>query len=76
MQHRSPLMTAHAGGRRLSDEQADAQWLAAWAAIASGCEDALKTLHRLHPRRGELMALARDARSAAGLPAEPQLRSA
>lgn len=66
-------LTAHDGGRSLSDEQLDSEWRDAWAGIADACERGLRGLHRLHPRRDDLLALARDARLAAGLPGEPHL---
>lgn len=74
MQH--PILTGHDGGRTLTEVDAGTQWESAWREIASACERSLKSLHPLHPRRGELLALSRDARLAAGLPGEPQLRTA
>ena len=52
----------------LSEAQADRQWLDAWAKIAAGCEAGLNELHPQHPRRGELLRIAVDARLAAELP--------
>ena len=56
--------------------RAEAEWLAAWRHIADACAAGLTELHCQHPRREELLALTRDARLAAGLPAEPHLRTA
>lgn len=74
MQH--PILMGHDGGAQLSEAEADAEWLAAWAGIAEACDVGLMRLHRLHPRRDELMALAQDARAAAQLPDAPRLRTA
>ena len=69
-----PILKALDGGRGLSADQADREWRAAWEEIATACDRGLMTLHPMHPRRPDLLSLARDARCAARLPAEPRLR--
>lgn len=76
MQHQPPIVRGHIGGRQLSEEQAEIEWCAAWEGIAAACECGLKGLHSQHPRRNEMLALMRDARSAARLPDESRLQSA
>lgn len=56
------------GALALSDEEAEEQWLAAWADIARACEGALRRLDARHPRRPDLVALTVDAREAADFP--------
>lgn len=76
MQHQSYLLTPLDGGAALSESDAERQWSAAWGLIARACEEGLTDLHPLHPRRTELLALTKDARRCARLPAELSLRSA
>jgi len=64
-------LTGLDGGKSLSDEQANREWIAAWSAIAEACDRGLAGLHPLHPRRHEMAKLVADARQAAR---EPVLR--
>lgn len=74
MQH--PLMTGIDGGGSLTAGQADAEWQQAWQVIAAACEDGLRHLHPMHPRRDDLLALTRDARACAQLRPALDLRIA
>lgn len=69
-------LVGYEGERVVSEAQAATEWAVAWSEIAGACERALMSLHPRHPRRDELLALTRDARLAARLPAELPLQSA
>lgn len=62
-------------GAPSGDDAAD-ELEAAWREIADGCERGLALLHPLHPHRAELLAMTRDARLGAGLPADLPVRIA
>ena len=65
------ILTRLDGGKALSAEQVDREWIAAWSTIAEACDRGLAGLHPLHPRRDEMTNLVADARRAAR---EPVLR--
>lgn len=63
-------------GGGLTAEDAEREWLAAWARIAEAFEAGVRSLHPAHPRREDLLLMAVNARLTAELPPSVHLRPA
>lgn len=71
MQH--PILTAHQGGRAVTQEQEDHEALDAWRTLVDAVEEGLTLLHPLHPERDEWLVMLQAFREAAHLPQRPSL---